>query len=175
MHLHEEIGPRATTISAIAERAGVQRLTVYRHFADETAVFQACTSHWLSLNPLPDPAGWAHVADGRKRARAALSALYRYYRGTERMWLVSFRDMDDVPALQGPMREVGQFLLSVGEDLLDRLAAPPDNRAAVAATVHHALTFQTWASLKELGLDDAAMVDLVCLWIDAAMAGEGLR
>jgi len=54
MHLHEEIGPRATTISAIAERAGVQRLTVYNHFPDETAVFQACTSHWLSLNPPPD-------------------------------------------------------------------------------------------------------------------------
>ncbi len=45
--LHEEIGPRATTISAIAEKASVQRLTVYRHFPDETELFKACTSHWF--------------------------------------------------------------------------------------------------------------------------------
>ena len=45
--LHEELGPRNTTITDIAKRAGVQRLTVYSHFADETAVFQACTAHWL--------------------------------------------------------------------------------------------------------------------------------
>jgi AcrR family transcriptional regulator len=69
MQLHEEIGPRATTISAIADRAGVQRLTVYRHFPDETAVFQACTAHWLSLNPPPDPADWAGITDPRNRLR----------------------------------------------------------------------------------------------------------
>ena len=57
--LHENVGPRDTTISAIAEKAGVQRLTVYRHFPDETELFKACTAHWLALNPPPDPASWA--------------------------------------------------------------------------------------------------------------------
>ena len=79
MRLHEELGPRATTISAIAEEAGVQRLTVYRHFPDETAVFQACTAHWLGLNPPPDPSGWAAIEDPLERLKAALTAFYRYY------------------------------------------------------------------------------------------------
>ena len=51
--LHEELGPRATSIAAIAERAGVQRLTVYRHLPDEEALFRACTSHWRAAHPLP--------------------------------------------------------------------------------------------------------------------------
>ena len=110
MHLHEEIGPRATTISAIAERAGVQRLTVYRHFPDETAVFQACTTHWLSLHPPPDPAAWSDTEDGLDRARQALNAFYSYYAGTERMWSAAFRDVAEVPALQAPMAEVAAFM-----------------------------------------------------------------
>ncbi len=71
MQLHEELGPRNTTITEIAKRAGVQRLTVYSHFPDETAVFQACTSHWLSLNPPPDPASWSSIEDPGLRFRAA--------------------------------------------------------------------------------------------------------
>jgi len=54
--LHSTVGPARTTISAIAERAGVQRLTVYRHFPEERDLFAACGAHWISENPPPDPA-----------------------------------------------------------------------------------------------------------------------
>src|SRR5215210_6391266 len=69
--LHAEVGPARTTISAIAERAGVERLTVYRHFADETAMFQACSAHFATEVAWPDPAGWAGVADPAERLRVA--------------------------------------------------------------------------------------------------------
>src|SRR5215470_19043989 len=59
MQLHQEVGPRNTTISAIADRAKVERLTVYRHFRDEAAMFAACSHRYLELNPPPDPAAWA--------------------------------------------------------------------------------------------------------------------
>ena len=55
MELHQALGPAKTTISAIAERAGVQRLTVYRHFPDERALLSACSSHYVVANPPPDP------------------------------------------------------------------------------------------------------------------------
>ena len=74
--LHEKLGPRATTVSAIAEKAGVQRLTVYRHFPDEVALFAACSSHWLGEHPLPDPAIWLAQPEWRARCRAAFAALY---------------------------------------------------------------------------------------------------
>ena len=63
VELHEELGPARTSISAVAERAGVRRSTVYRHFPDEAALFAACSSHWRAANPPPDPRAWAAIAD----------------------------------------------------------------------------------------------------------------
>jgi AcrR family transcriptional regulator len=166
MALHEEVGPKETTISAIAERAGVQRLTVYRHFPDETALFHACTSHWLSLNPPPSVDEWRSVADPNKRCRAALSAFYGYYRRTQRMWTASYRDEAEVTALQQPMEQFRFYLDSICDDLLKALAPSSRARVAVAATLKHALAFPTWASLSADGSADDAMADLVIQWLE---------
>jgi len=168
MELHEELGPRATSISAIAERAGVQRLTVYRHFPDEAAILRACSTHWLSLNPPPDPGAWAGLADGERRSAAALAAFYGYYRRTQRMWTAVYRDLAEVAALQAPVGEFLRFLQSVGADLLRHLGDPVEARPALAATVHHGLAFQTWQSLEQQGLSDEAKAALVGRWIRAA-------
>src|ERR1700755_2540397 len=85
LSLHSTVGPARTTISAIAERAGVQRLTVYRHFPEERDLLAACGAHWISSNPPPDPAPWASIADARERVIAALTAIYGWYRANEGM------------------------------------------------------------------------------------------
>src|SRR5512144_2278163 len=90
--LHGEIGPARTTIKAIAERAGVERLTVYRHFADEGEIFAACNAHFQAEPPPPHPAAWAGVADPGARLRAALLAFYRHYRGGGDMLANALRD-----------------------------------------------------------------------------------
>lgn len=170
VELHEELGPRNATISAIAERAGVQRLTVYRHFPDEAELFKACTAHWLELHPPPDPGDWSDIADGIERCRAVLTALYRYFRATERMWTVSFRDEPEVPALKGPMQGFRDHLDAIGADLLSALK-PRRRRKETAATIAHALRFSTWTSLAAEGLSDATAAALVTSWVKAA--GEG--
>lgn len=170
MHLHEEIGARATTISAIAERAGVQRLTVYRHFPDETAVFQACTAHWLGLNPPPDPAGWQAIEDGRARAETALAALHAYYARTRRMWNVSHRDVALVPALQGPMATFAAFLSSIADDLAAHLPVSGEATERVRVTLAHALGFPCWEDLDRRQLTEADKTALVLAWIDGTAA-----
>lgn len=164
MHLHEEIGPRATTISAIAERSGVQRLTVYRHFPDETAVFQACTAHWLALNPPPDPAAWSGIADPLARFAAAVSAFHSYFSRTRRMWTMSFQDVALVPALQGPMAAFGAYLDGVAAGLIAAFGTGVD-MARIAPTIRHVLQFQTWADLERQGLDERAKLALVTQWL----------
>lgn len=164
MTLHEEVGPRATTISAIAARAGVQRLTVYRHFPDETSIFRACTAHWLALNPPPDPAQWRSL-QGPERCRAAVGALYAYYRESEPMLTKSYRDVALVPALQEPMAEVGQYLDTVASDLLAALDPHAGRGGPLGLTVRHVLAFQTWQSLQQHGQDDEALADLACRWV----------
>src|SRR4051794_35555268 len=80
--LHEEVGVARTTVADIARRAGVQRLTVYNHFPDLQTLLPACTAHWLGEHPQPDLTAALAVADPRERLRAALSALYGWYRAT---------------------------------------------------------------------------------------------
>ena len=65
--LHGTIGPSRTSMSAVAERAGVRRSTLYRHFPDEAALFEACTAHWHAANPPPDLGGWAAIEDPDER------------------------------------------------------------------------------------------------------------
>ncbi|PWG63572.1 TetR/AcrR family transcriptional regulator [Spiribacter halobius] len=174
--LHEELGPRQTSIRAIAERAGVQRLTVYRHFPDDASLFQACTAHWLARNPPPDAAVWRASPAGEPRCRDALIAFYRYYRDTEAMWAASHRDEPDVPALQGPMQAFRAHLDAVRDELLAGFAAPLRTRE-VALTLRHALSFPTWQALAQAGLEDEQAAALAVAWLrgagEDAAAGAG--
>src|SRR3989475_6114872 len=92
VELHRTLGPARTSISAVAERAGVRRSTVYRHFPDEAALFDACTAHWSAANPLPDLAGWSKFEDPDQRLKAALAELYGFYGRTGPMLENLFRD-----------------------------------------------------------------------------------
>jgi AcrR family transcriptional regulator len=166
MALHEEVGPRATTISAIAARAGVQRLTVYRHFPDEAAVFAACTGHWLTLHPLPAPPDWEGAPTPATRRHAAVDAFHRYYAGTRAMWAASHRDVAFVPALEGPMAAVGAYLDEVAA------ALGRDLGPLARASLRHALAFPTWDALETLGLDPEAKTRLVRAWIAGAAAAD---
>jgi AcrR family transcriptional regulator len=77
--LHGSIGPAQTTISMVAERAGVQRHTFYAHFPDERSLQLACSGLHLERDPLPDAEPWRKIADPSERLRAGLRAIYDWY------------------------------------------------------------------------------------------------
>ncbi|HEV2062413.1 MAG TPA: TetR family transcriptional regulator [Solirubrobacteraceae bacterium] len=104
--LHGTLGPARTSISAIAEHAGVRRSTVYRHFPDERALFAACSAHWSAANPLPDLAAWESVADPDARLSDALEELYGFYRRNEDMLANLVRDE---PAVRAVAEQFGEF------------------------------------------------------------------
>lgn len=162
--LHEEIGPRATTISAIAEKANVQRLTVYRHFPDEAELFKACTSHWFELNPPPRPSQWLQE-EGMARLHFALHQLYSYYRRTERMWSLAYRDEAEVPALVEPMRKVRAYLEAVQLDLSGHLDPKSPDNWALTLTIGSAIQFATWQTLAREETNDDFLASIVCDWI----------
>jgi AcrR family transcriptional regulator len=169
VELHEAIGGEATTIAAIAERAGVGRLTVYRHFPDERALLTACTGHYLSLNPPPDPATWAGIADPVVQLRAALSAAYDFYRRTQGMLARAEQDAPTNPVLAELMAPFAAFWDYVRDGLARAWsdADPPDR--LLAAAIGHALAFTTWRSLtQEQGLDDNQAADLMSVLVGGA-------
>ena len=71
VELHGTVGPANTTVAAIAERAGVTRLTVYRHFPDDDAMFAACTAHWSARQNMPDIDAWLAESDPVDRLRSS--------------------------------------------------------------------------------------------------------
>src|SRR3954447_21768692 len=83
--LHEEVGIGHTTVSDVARRAGVQRVTVYNHFADLEALLPACTAHWFERHPFPDLDAAFALEEPRDRLRVALAALYPWYRENQAM------------------------------------------------------------------------------------------
>ncbi len=163
--LHEMLGPAQTSIMAIAEAAGVQRLTVYRHFPDDASLFEACSTRYLELHPPPQPATWADIERPGERSRAALSAFYRYYRQTEPMWRVAYRDVDQVAAMQAPMDRFEAYLDQVTDDLVQAWRTTPAARKPLRLTLRHALRFSTWQSLKNARLKDKQIVELVQGWL----------
>ncbi|HEX8054684.1 MAG TPA: helix-turn-helix domain-containing protein [Thermoleophilaceae bacterium] len=168
--LHREVGPARTTISAVAERAGVQRLTVYRHFPDEAALFGACSSHWLTAHPIPDPAPWARVADPEERLRAALGALYEWYRGDEAMIANVGRDAPGIPALAAIVANgLPAYLEAVHELLMPGWGARGRRRRMLSAALGHALDFETWRSLeRRQGLEPENAIELMVRAVRAA-------
>lgn len=160
--LHGSLGPAKTTISAVAERARVQRATVYRHFPDEEALFGACSAHWLSQHPLPDLAEWAAIGDPGERLRVALSDLYAWYRRGEEMLERTTRDATLVPAMQQAVERRGAWLAEAAATIVRGRRERGARRRRVEAAVGHAVSFSTWRSLvREQGLSDPEAVDLM--------------
>jgi AcrR family transcriptional regulator len=168
MRLHERIGPAATTVSAIAEEAGVTRLTVYRHFPDDAALVIACSGHWRALHPRPDSSRWTSIADPVERLRTALSETYSWAREAAPMVIKIHRDLDAMPAF------VGELLAAEEQSRVDVLAkgfrAHGRHARRLHAALRHALHIHTWQSLCiDGGLDNDEAVELMVATVLAAV------
>lgn len=167
--LHGSVGPAQTTISAVAERAGVQRATVYRHFPDEEALFGACSAHWLSQHPPPDPSVWEGVAEPAARLRAGLAELYAWYAAGAEMLERTIRDAPLVPAMRSPVEARLAWLAHAAATLARGRPERGRGRRRVEAAIGHAVTFATWRSLvREQGLEEAEAVELMADFVERA-------
>jgi AcrR family transcriptional regulator len=182
LELHEILGPALTTRSAIAERAGVTRPTVYSHFPDDLSLGKACSSLELYDNPLPDPGPWQEISDPERRLRAALAELYAYFRRRERLWTNILRDQempltnDDPKAQEADAEIMGPILLH-WERMKQSLAAgwgpSEESPHLLLSAIGLALDFQTWRAMargQDLSDEQAIelMVGMVCCAADVA-------
>jgi AcrR family transcriptional regulator len=151
MELHGSVGPARTTVTAVAERAGVQRHTVYRHFPTEAELLASCSGHFAALHPWPDTDAWSRIDDPRERLATGLNEVYRWYEETGEMMTRILRDRELVeaiePALQPFYDYVGRCarVLSAGWGLRGR------RKRILEASIRHAVEFGTWQSLVRSG------------------------
>jgi AcrR family transcriptional regulator len=156
--LHTSVGPARTSIAAIAERAGVQRHTVYAHFPDERALFAACSQHWRAANPFPDATTWSTTRDPERRLRTALDEVYSWYERVEPALALFARDASLVAAQRDLAEASAARLAAVAAGLARGFRRSTRVRAAIG----HALQFETWRSLvRQQGLSRRAAVEMM--------------
>jgi AcrR family transcriptional regulator len=162
IELHQTVGPARATVSAVAEKAGVQRHTYYAHFPETKDLYQACTAHYLQRNPLPDPSSWKEISGPEERLRVALSEVYRYYAGNEAMMTNVLRDMPFDPVLQENNVFLFRHWEAMKETIADAFEARGERHEALLAAVALALDLQTWLTLvRQQSLEDDRAVELI--------------
>lgn len=154
MELHSTVGPALTTISMVAERAGVQRHTFYAHFPDDRSLYMACSGLTMERDPLPDAAPWWDIEDRRERQRVGLAAIYEWYERNANLAACVLRDAE-YHSLTREVAELrmGPYMAAYREVLGAKLSTRQ------RAMLRLALSFFTWRTLvREAGLKQAAAV-----------------
>ena len=178
LELHETVGPALTTRSAIANRAGVSRPTVYNHFPDELSLGKACSSLGLSEYPLPDPWSWEQIADPERRLRVALSELYDHFRRREGLLANILRDQEMPHLRDNPdVREIMRPIIEHWEQMQRALAAgwrshTNHSRPLLLGAIGLALDFQSWRTMvRKQGMTDEQAVELMARMVRCAAQG----
>jgi AcrR family transcriptional regulator len=166
--LHGSLGPSRTTLSAVAKRAGVERRTLYRHFATEADLFAACSAHYFAIHPWPDPDEWRAIGDPRERLERALDELYAYYEDTAPMFSNVLRDAELVDFARDAVAPLGAYLEEVGEVLIAGRGVRGRRRRLVTGALRHALAFTTWRSLSANGIERPDAVRFMAGLVESA-------
>jgi AcrR family transcriptional regulator len=162
IELHQSVGPARTTVSAVAEKAGVQRHTYYAHFPETKDLYQACTAHYLERNPLPDPSRWEEISGPEERLRVALNEVYAYYQGNEAMLTNVVRDMPFDPVLQENNVLLFHHWETMRDTIADAFEASGERREALLGAIALALELQTWRTVVgQQDLEDDLAVELM--------------
>jgi AcrR family transcriptional regulator len=168
IQLHGTVGPSRTTLSAVAEQAGVERRTLYRHFPTEADLFEACSTHYFSAHPWPDFDNWRAIRDPHERLARALDELYAYYEGTEPMLSNVLRDAELVHFARDAVAPLRAYLEEAAEILVVGRQARGRRRQLLRGALRHGLAFSTWHSLSTNGIGRSVASKLVAALIEAA-------
>lgn len=155
VELHSTIGPAATTLSMIAEKAGVQRHTLYAHFPDERSIFTACSGLAHERDPIPTADAWREIPSQLERLTTAFAAIYGWYGRNASLLSNVMRDVERHPMVQEIQRTRAQPVVRGWHEVLGETL-----NARQRALLHLALSFHSWRTLvQQAGLEPAAAVE----------------
>jgi len=166
VELHGVVGPAQTTVTMIAERAGVQRHTFYNHFPDERSLLMACSGLAVERDPLPEAEAFQSIADPEAQLHAALSALYAWYGRNADLTACVLRDAEH----HALTREVTALRIGSRLAAYDAVLGGALGRLGRAA-LRLALGFAGWSALvREAGLSHGEAVTVMVRAVLAADA-----
>ena len=172
--LHATVGPSRTSVRAIAERAGVQRHTVYAHFPELDTLFEACTDHGMRVTGMPDPTEWQATDGPVDRFRRGFAELSRWYRANERMLGNVLAEVDPSAPPSATPDPFERRMRAILASLLEPWDVPPDRESVLHAVMRHAIAFTTWRSLAAGRLSDGQILGILTGMIQAIADGSNV-
>jgi len=170
IQLHGSVGPANTKVTELAERAGVSRMTVYNHFPTEADLFAACSSHWATQHPFPDPSRWSEIADPRARVVRALEELYGWYELNQDMLENVLRDAPLLPALGQLMEGFwGGYMKDVVGALAHGWSVAEKGMVERQAMLRVVVDFNTWRILTTFRLNRRSIAELAARMVVGAV------
>ena len=165
IELHKSVGAAQTTVSEVAKRAGVGRVTVYRHFRDEETLFYACSGHYFSQHPFPDIERWRQIADPHDRLRTGLRESYTWHRENRQMIAMALAEARELPMI-APYHD---FWDSAAEVLTTAWRVRGRRRSNLKAAIALALSFDTHRTLtREQQLTEGQSIELMVRLAESA-------
>ena len=164
VELHGTVGPARTTLSMVAEMAGVQRNTLYAHFPDERSLLMACSGLAMERDPFPAAEAWKDIGDRRARLTTGLEAIYAYYERNAQLTASVLRDAEASPL-------VGEIMgLRMAPLFAETIAVLGDGmNDRQRALLQVAISYFTWRILsRDGGLTRAAAVETMTAALVAA-------
>jgi AcrR family transcriptional regulator len=153
IELHQSIGAAQTTIREIAKRAGVGRVTVYRHFPDEASLFHACSGHYFSQHPFPDIARWQEIPDPVERLKTGLHESYAWHEENAQMICMALAEARDLPVMAPYHAYWDAAAQTLADAWRTRGQRRKNKKAAIALALsfdtHHTLTREQQLSTKQ--------------------------
>lgn len=164
--LHATVGPAQTTVTMVADRAGVQRHTFYKHFPDERSLLMACSGLAAERDPMPEAEPWRAIGDLEARLRTALSEVYAWFGRNAGLMACVTRDAQG----HALTREVADLrrapVIAAYAEVLAGNCGPLG-----LAVLRLALDFPTWSALvRDGGLDQEGAVTAM---VRAILAADG--
>jgi AcrR family transcriptional regulator len=164
VELHSTVGPSQTTLSMIAEKAGVQRHTLYAHFPDERSIFMACSGLAHERDPSPTADAWRGINGRTERLTTALRDIYGWYERNAQLLSNVMRDVETHPMVQEIQKTRALPVIKAWNELLGEGLSERQR-----AVLQVALSFFTWRTLvQQRKLSQPAAVDAMLAAIDGA-------
>jgi AcrR family transcriptional regulator len=152
---------------AVADEAGVTRVTLYRHFASMDELFTACMTDWRALHPPPDVERWRTIPGFERRLRTALDELYGWYARNSKDLYPIYRDAAHTPESNQLARR--QTNDRQADAILADFAVTGASGKRLGAAIGHAVRFWTWHSLEmDQGLSTREAAALAAEFVLAA-------
>ena len=166
-NLHAERGIADTSMTAIAERAGVSVGTVYHHFPSYADAIAACGAYTAEHAPAPTAALFEGAATRQERVACLARALFDYYERVPALESVR-RDRQLTPTLEAFARDEVR-----NRRKLAAQAVAPDGPAALVAAI---LDIDVYRSLRREGFGTADAADRVAALLNTSLgAAPGAR